>query len=126
MHIRIRREILLLLAVALFVSGCAQPKSLYNYNDYSERYYKNKKDVNETTTLELQQSIEKAIEEVGKSRSGRVPPGMYANLGYMYLKAGRSKEALECFKNEKSIYPESTHFMDRIIKKVELEEGVKK
>lgn len=117
-------KVMVAIVVAFIASGCA-PKTqpLYNYNDYSESYYAYKKDVSEESALKLQMSIEKAIEEVGESRSGRVPPGMYANLGYLYLKAGSSKEAIASFETEKSIYPESAHFMDRIIKKVELAEG---
>ena len=67
-----------------------------------------------------------AIEKKQESRSGRVPPGMYANLGYLYLKSGNAKEALANFEREKATYPESAHFMDRVIRKVELAEGSEK
>ncbi|QOY53481.1 DUF4810 domain-containing protein [Candidatus Sulfurimonas baltica] len=103
--------------------GCAQPKVLYNYGDYSDSYYANKKNMSDESTLKLQQSMEQAIEKAGESISGRVPPGMYANLGYMYLKSGNPNGAISNFKKEKSVYPESARFMDRMIKKVELVEG---
>jgi hypothetical protein len=122
----IRKRVLTLVFGVLIVSGCAQPKPLYNYNDYSDNYYTFKKDASEESTLNLQSSIELAIEEPEKSRSGRVPPGMYANLGYLYLKGGSPQQAVASFEKEKSIYPESAHFMDRMIKKVELVEGVEK
>ena len=51
---------------------------------------------------------------------------MYANLGYMYLKSGNSNEATANFTKEKTIYPESTQFMDRMINRIKIAEGEKK
>lgn len=114
----------ILIILSFIISGCSnQPKPLYTYGNYSESYYASKKDVSADTALELQKSIEFAIENAGESRSGRVAPGMYANLGYIYLKGGKTDKAIESFKKEKSIYPESAHFMDRMIKKIEVSEG---
>lgn len=107
------------LGLLLLLSACAQPKQLYNYGDYSESYYKHKKQATPETRLALMASIEKAIDEASKSKSGRVPPGMFANLGYMYLQDGNSQKAISLFGQEKATYPESAHFMDRLISKVE-------
>jgi hypothetical protein len=102
------------------LSGCAQHnQALYNYEDYSDNYYASKKNMTPDSSLALQQSIEKAIENADDSTSKRVPPGMYANLGYIYLKSGKSKEAIDNFVKEKTLYPESAHFMDRMIHKIE-------
>lgn len=113
------------LGLILFtLSGCGgQPKPLYTYGDYSESYYNSKKNVSEESALRLQKSIEYAIANPDKSRSGRVAPGMYANLGYLYLKGGENAKAIESFNKEKAIYPESSIFMDRMIQKVELAQG---
>ncbi|MEA3370446.1 MAG: DUF4810 domain-containing protein [Campylobacterota bacterium] len=114
------------LTAAVFMSGCSsQPKPLYNYGDYSESYYHAKKELTADSALELQKAIEYSIENSANSRSGRVAPGMYANLGYIYLKGGKTAKAVESFKKEKEIYPESAHFMDRMIKKIEVAEGKK-
>lgn len=111
-------------AIGFLMSGCSsQPKPFYVYGNYSESYYASKKDISADTALELQKSIEYAIENADQSISGRVAPGMYANLGYIYLKSGDMNKAIENFKKEKSIYPESAHFMDRMIKKIEVAEG---
>lgn len=109
------------------ISGCAQKStSLYNYGAYSQSYYDYKKNMTDESALELQKAIEEAIANAKDSHSGRVPPGMYANLGYLYLKSGNSKAAISSFEMEKKIYPESAHFMDRVIRKVDLaEEGEK-
>ena len=119
------RLIMLLLIICAFsVTACVQRQPpLYYYNDYSVSYYAYKKDMSPESLLKLQQSMEKAIDDAGKSKSGRVPPGMYANIGYIYLKSGKPQDAIDAFTKEKNVYPESAHFMDRMIKKVELAEG---
>ncbi len=110
--------------VGFLVIGCTSPKKyLYNYGNYSQSYYNLKKYQTDEAGLELQKAMEKTIAESKNSLSKRVPPGMYANLGYLYLKAGKSSEAIESFTKEKTTYPEATHFMDRMIKKVEVTEG---
>ena len=111
--------------VVLIMTGCGQPKPLYTYGDYSSSYYASKKNANAESLLELQKSIEEAIENVDDSRSRRVAPGMYANLGYIYLKSGKTDKAIENFNKEKSTYPESAHFMDRMIKKIKVSQGEK-
>lgn len=112
----------------ILITGCVpqSPKPLYNYGNYSDSYYSYKKNMTPETTLALQNSIEKAIAETDKSESGRVPPGMYANLGYLYIKAGKRSDAIANFTKEKSIYPESTFFMDRLISRINATEGSKK
>ena len=114
------------IAISLLLSGCAQPKPLYTYGDYSSSYYATKKDMNEESALQLQKSIENAIENAHSSSSGRVAPGMYANLGYIYLKGGNTAKAVESFNKEKSIYPEASHFMNRMIQKIKVAEGENK
>jgi hypothetical protein len=108
-------------ALSIIMSGCsAQPKTLYNYGDYSQSYYSSKREPTQESMLALQESIKRAIENSSQSRSGRVPPGIYANLGYIYLKAGKTQEAILNFEKEKATYPESAHFMDRIINKIQV------
>jgi hypothetical protein len=114
-------SLLIVTSVAFIINGCSlYPKPLYSYGDYSESYYNSKKEPTQKSVLALQESIKDAIKTAGESRSGRVAPGMYANLGYLYLKAGKTQEAILNFEKEKAIYPESIHFMDRMIKKVKL------
>lgn len=122
------KTVLLIPIVAFMTTGCAQQnvKSLYNYGNYNKSYYNFKKNKGEESALELQKVIEETIKNTKEGASGRVPPGMYANLGYIYLKNGKASEAIDNFTKEKTTYPESTHFMDRMIKKVQLAEGVKK
>jgi len=116
-------SVVLATVVMFIVSGCSSsPKPLYNYGDYSESYYGTKKEATTESALEYQKALEYCISGADGSRSGRVPPGMYANLGYLYLKAGKSDKAIENFTKEKTVYPEATFFMDKMINKVEVAE----
>jgi hypothetical protein len=102
------------------LTGCSErPKPLYHYGSYSESYYASKKYPGEVSAITLENAMQESIDNAQESQSGRVPPGMYANLGYRYLKNGKSAQAISLFIKEKRLYPESAHFMDRMIKKVE-------
>jgi len=107
------------LALSLFfILGCSSKKPLYYYGDYSNAYYEDKKELSPQTRTHLLHSIDEAIEKAPQGTSARVAPGLYANLGYLYLKAGQNKKAIENFEKEKALYPESSKFMDRIIQKI--------
>jgi hypothetical protein len=107
------------------LSGCSSKEPLYYYGDYSEEYYNYKKNMSPETELELQKAIIDAIDDADDGSSDRVAPGLYANLGYIYLKQGKTKLAKENFMKEKSTYPESAHFINRLIKKIDLMEKAK-
>jgi hypothetical protein len=119
------KNIILLVALATMfaLSGCSSKEPLYYYGDYSEEYYNYKKNMSPETQLELQKAIEEAIEDADDGSSERVAPGMYANLGYIYLKSGNTAKAKENFIKEKTLYPEAKHFMDRLIQKIDALEG---
>ena len=118
--------LLIITTAAFIISGCSSQrllsKPLYSYGNYSESYYSSKKELTQESAIALQESIKHAIENTENSRSGRVAPGMYANLGYIYLKAGKIQEAILSFEKEKATYPESSHFMDRMINKIHVSE----
>ena len=56
-------------------------------------------------------------------RNLAVPPGIYAELGYIYLKENKSKEAVTLFETESQLYPESKHLMDRLIQSAKAKES---
>jgi hypothetical protein len=109
--------LLLLLLGAWLLSGCApkQTQTIYNYQGYSHAYYQAMKESSEESRLALQQEIISVINAQDKGLSGRVPPGMYANLGYIYLLEGNAKLATENFTLEMQTYPESQQFMELMI-----------
>lgn len=117
----IRKSILLtLLPIIILATGCA-PKRMYYWGDYSETLYAYRKYPNEETLLKHKQMLESIIEESNKGNT-RVPPGVYAELGYIYLKENNNKEAIKYFHLEEEIYPESKVFMQRLERAAELRE----
>ncbi|MCD6288307.1 MAG: DUF4810 domain-containing protein, partial [Candidatus Hydrogenedentes bacterium] len=48
-------------------------------------------------------------------QKGRVPPGIYAEYGYLLMVQGRAGEAITFFEREKAQWPESAHLMDVMI-----------
>ena len=117
---------LFFLPLLLLVAGCSTHKQLYYYGDYSQEYYSSKKELSAESRIALQHSIEEAIQNANNSTTGRVAPGLYANLGYLYLKANNTQKAIEYFEKEKALYSESAKFMDRMIQKVKALQGEQK
>ena len=111
--------------MALLISGCSGKKPMYEYSNYSESYYQLKQTGDAESTAKWKSSLEDSIEK-SNVHAIRVPPGIYANLGYLYLKVNDTQKAISFFKAEKTLYPESSVFMDNLIKKAELMKEEKK
>jgi len=50
-----------------------------------------------------------------RSQNKPVPPGFHAYLGYLYFDLGKVDEARREFETEKTNFPESAVFMDRLL-----------
>lgn len=110
------------LMASFFFAGCV-PQSMYNYGNYSQTLYSFEKNQNEETLLNHKQELEKIIAE-SVAKNLPVPPGIYAELGYINLKANKeSPEAIKLFQAEAQLYPESKHLMDRLIISAKKKEG---
>jgi len=110
-------KILVIVCATLFFTGCATKKPMYDYDVYSETFYAMKRETSAETQTEWKSTLETIIVK-SEERNIRVPPGVYANLGYLHLKANDGSKAISYFELEKSIYPEAIHFMDRLINRV--------
>lgn len=104
------KQIILGGLACLAVSACV-PQSQYHWGDYSRSLYNYYGD--STKAKEYREALVAVIVEA--EPQGRVPPGIYAELGYMELQAGNSAEAKQYFEKEKARWPESAAFMDRMI-----------
>lgn len=105
--------IIILLAL-LACSGCANPNRHYYMGDYSSTLYAYRKN----PTPEEQAKHAKALEEIiaeSEKRNLRVPPGIFAELGYIHLKAGEMAEARKNFEAENRLYPESKVFTANLL-----------
>ena len=103
--------------------GCA-PQRMYYWGDYSNTLYQSKKNPSDKSVLEHQQALEKILEESQKNNL-RVPPGVYAELGYIYFRQNKKDLATKNFTMEKKLYPESTLLMNRLENAVKLAEKPK-
>ncbi len=107
-------------AMALFLltslgAGCATDNDLYYWGNYEKTLYRHYRTPDDMAELvgEIGTIIEKGEE------LGRVPPGLYAEYGYLLLELGESGRATIFFEKEKATWPESTYFMDAMLRAME-------
>ncbi len=102
-------RLIVIMAVASFTTGCAQSRYLWNgYDDRLYNYYKN--------PAETEPFIEGLYETILKSEAeNRVPPGIYAEYGYMLYERGKFSEAIVWYNKERDKWPESRLLMDKMI-----------
>jgi len=109
---------IIVLAVVIFVSGCAtRSPQLYQWGSYEglvyDMYTHPGKAEPGVQIIKLSEDIQRASAE-GK----RVAPGIHAHLGYMYLIQGNSDSAVAEFTLERELYPESTVFIDGMLNRL--------
>jgi hypothetical protein len=104
----------LMASVAMLLSGCVTP-SVYQWGGYDSSLYASYKDPTQVEQLRLK--LETLISEQEKNRQ-KVAPGLYAELGTLYLQAGASDKAIAMYTRERDAWPESKGLMDTMIKNV--------
>lgn len=108
--------ICLILACYFFI-GCATNKPMYYWGDYSHSLYDYKKLSNDENIQKHKQALYEIIEQ-SNSKGLRVPPGVYCEYGYIFMKEGKNKEALKYFELEEQTYPESKVFVQKLKSKI--------
>jgi hypothetical protein len=104
------------LLITLFTSCAVKP--LYSWGKYEAASYTYLKNSDEKSTQQLIVAYEKIIKKQNGSR-GVVPPGVYADYGFVLLQANKMSEGRAMLEKEISLYPESKNFIDRILKMTE-------
>ena len=113
-----KAKLTIIALTALLAAGCANTvKPMYDYADYSESFYAMKRDTGAESEAEWKSSLEEIITSA-ETKQLRVPPGVFANLGYLHLKANDEPKAISYFEMEMKTYPEATVFMTGLINKV--------
>ena len=92
------------------LAGCAK-QTQYDWGNYAPDLYGHYSGDNNDEALASQLQ---AIIADGEP-TNKVPPGIYAEYGYLLMVAGKTADAVSYFDKEKLHYPESTVFMDRMI-----------
>lgn len=112
------KKILFIFIIALIVSSCTTQKPLYSWDKYELTSYNYLKNSDEKSMQELIETYQNIITKQKGSR-GVVPPGVYADYGYVLLQANKNEEGKAMLLKEVALYPESKIFIDRILKMIE-------
>jgi hypothetical protein len=106
-------KVIIAASVALSVAACATPSRFEwgNYENSLYVYYK-KPDARENYRKALIEAIERG------EKSDRLAPGMYAELGFLFLEDGNNAEAISRFQKEMAAFPESRQFLGSIVSRI--------
>jgi hypothetical protein len=112
------KKILFIASCVLLLVGCAPQTTLYNWGKYQEASYSY---VKTSTDEDLEKLLKEYQYLIENQKAGRktVPPGIYADYGYLLVKQGKIKEGIALMKMEVALYPESATFIEGIIKRLE-------
>jgi hypothetical protein len=103
------------LTAAWLLSACAAHPTTYNWGTYNTSLYAYYKDPAKVDALLA--SMQAIIDGAAKGK-GAIPPGIYAEYGYLQMQRGNDAAAVAAFQQEKQHWPESTVFMDQMLKLV--------
>lgn len=116
----IRRFGCLLWLGLLLVTACAhQAPSLYQWGSYQDQVYRHFK--GESPGQQIQ-ALEKDLELILASNKS-VPPGMYAHMGMLYAEMSDDVKAQESLAMEKKTYPESSAYIDMLLRNRDKQKG---
>lgn len=103
-------------AAAMLLSGCAanNPPPLYQWTGYQPAVYDYLK--GGKAPQEQIDALEKSLQEI-RSKAHTPPPGFHAQLGMLYANVGNDTQAMQEFEAEKELFPESSTYMDFLMKK---------
>ena len=113
----------LITAVALLTSaliaGCAGPAK-YSWGSYEPALYQHYKTPGQIADLEteLARTIQQATE-----KGEKVPPGIYAEYGFVLQQRGKLTEAAGFYHKERQAWPESAVLMNTMLQSLEFGSG---
>lgn len=103
--------VLAVLAV-LILSGCATSRQGYDWGRYDQLLYETYKEA--ANAGELRAGLEAHIAAL-EAGNAKVAPGLYAELGTLYLEAGDADRAIAWYEKERAEWPESRGLMTALI-----------
>lgn len=109
---------LLLTGALLALVGCAQaPQPLYMWEAFARQQY----DIllREGASPAEQIQALQAHAEKARAANAALPPGLRAHLGMLQLAVGDTAAARRSFEAEKLAFPESTHYINSLIKRMD-------
>ncbi len=112
-----KKQACLLIPFILLIACAPQKKRLYSWGHYDEASYYYLKNKDERSTQVLLESYKNIIEKQTGIR-GIVPPGIYADYGFLLIQLKRTVEGKAMLQKEVELFPESKVFIDRILKTI--------
>ncbi len=115
------KKLLILASSVVLLISCETTKTvqpLYTWHGYEDATYQYSK----KQTDELRDKLLAEYKTMVDGKKGTrevVPPGLYAEYGYLLCKVGKQKEGMDFLKEEIRLYPESEQYISRIIKQLE-------
>ncbi|GAA58172.1 MULTISPECIES: DUF4810 domain-containing protein [Pseudoalteromonas] len=109
------KKLITLAFVCIALTGCNSTKEpIYYYGDYSTAVYAYLK-ADDVTAEEQISMLEQIIADAA-NKSKNVAPGLHAHLGMLYFETGNPSLGTTHFETEKSLFPESVHYIDFLLK----------
>lgn len=106
-------KLALMLTVFVTLAGCQTgPKPLYQWESYQPQVYQYFKGEPKEAQVE---ALERDLQKINASGNS-VPPGYHAHLGMLYLSMGKDDQMVQQFRTEKALFPESSAYMDFLLK----------
>lgn len=104
------KSLFLMLCAVTLLAGCSHGRYDWGgYNSYLYSYYESPQ-----TAEEFRGALEYHIQRLdGMGKAP--PPGLYAELGTLYLEAGDTQTAIDYYQKEQDAWPESQHLMTSLI-----------
>ena len=110
----------LVAADVLILAACGTTTPvMYNWYGYTNTTYQYVKEGDEDSNEKLLEVYQKIMDGQADTIRQTVPPGVCADYGYMLVKGGKVEEGKALLLKEKELYPESTAFIDNILKRIE-------
>lgn len=110
-----KRGIVAVIALSvLTLAGCSNiSEAGYYWGNYAVTLYAYQKSPSAETLAQHEKELRDII-EYSKENQLKVPPGIYAELGYIEQNRGESDNALGFYREEMATYPESQSFLERL------------
>ena len=108
-----RRIAVLFFAGCISLSACATVPIPYNWSGYSSSLYGVKKEPSDEK-LHAHKLVLMQIIQGSDGKPLRVPPGIYAEYGYILVKEGKTEEGIKYLDLEAQTFPEAKVFIERV------------
>jgi len=103
-------------AVGMLVGCAAKPVPLYMWESFPHQQYDTLQRAG-ASPEEQMQAMEQHMEKA-RAANAALPPGFRAHLGMLELNVGHADRARQLFESEKSAFPESAPYMDKLLAKL--------